>query len=155
MTFQQLIVAPITVALVFFLAGCGAQSYSPPAIVVTFNQGFPPPTSIMVSDSCGVAANVTNDSKNQGVDWTVTCGSAQCGEFAGTGLSGMPITYTAPAAIPNGNTVIMTATSVTDPTKFVSSSPIPITQTPSVNCIHPGGGLEAMGVDAGLIDRAR
>jgi hypothetical protein len=97
-----------------------------------------PPTSIMVNDSCGVAETVTNDNKNQGANWTVACGSAQCGGFTGSGLSSIPLTYTAPAAIPSGNTVTFTATSVTEPTKFVSSTPIPITQNPSVNCVHPG-----------------
>ncbi len=139
MTFQQFAFALITSVMIFLLAACGSQNSSQPAIVITFTEGFLPPTSIMVSDSCGVAATVTNDNKNGGVNWTVACGSAQCGGFAGSGASSIPLTYTAPAAIPSGNTVTLTATSATDPTKFVSSAPIPITENASVNCVHPGG----------------
>jgi hypothetical protein len=91
-----------------------------------------------VSQQCGVAATVTNDSKNQGVNWTAACGSASCGAFTPTAASAStePITYTSPAAIPTGNTVTLTATSVTDPTKKAVSTPITIGAT-SDGCIAP------------------
>jgi len=94
---------------------------------------------MMIGDSCGIAATVTNDPQNAGVNWAVACGSEpQCGYFSPFPTSsGVPVTYTAPTAIPSGNTVTVTATSVTDPTKSVSSTPIPITQNPSVNCVKP------------------
>jgi hypothetical protein len=58
----------------------------------------------------------------------VTCGSSgACGSFnPTTTVSGTPTTYTAPSAVPTGNTVTVTATSVTDSTK---SAPATITIT--------------------------
>lgn len=91
---------------------------------------------MMVSDSCGIAATVANDSKNLGVNWNVTCASAPCGTFSQSSTaSDVPTTYTAPSTI--GDTVTVTATSAADSKKSVSSAPIPITQNPSVNCVHP------------------
>jgi hypothetical protein len=90
----------------------------PPAIAVTFNPQ--PPASLLVSATTSLTAVVTNDSK--GVNWTVTCGSTPCGSFNPTGTaSGAATIYTAPAAVPTGNTVTITATSVTDTTKSVSA----------------------------------
>ena len=122
------------------LAACGSQNSSTIPITITFTQGFLPPTSMMEGDSCGIAATVANDPKNAGVNWSVACASEpQCGSFSAFPTSsGVPVTYTAPGNIPAGDgTVTVTATSVTDPTKFVSSSPIPITQNASVNCVKP------------------
>jgi hypothetical protein len=93
-------------------------------------------------EQCGVAATVTNDSKNQGVSWTATCdssGAGACGTFTpliAKSASTVPITYTAPAAAPTGGTVTLTATSITDPTKSISSSPIAIGSTSS-GCTAP------------------
>jgi len=123
------------------LAACGSQNSSTIPITVTFTQGFLPPTSMMEGDSCGIAATVTNDNKDAGVNWSVTCASApQCGSFSlFPTSSGVPVTYTAPGNPPAGDgTVTVTAASVTDSTKFVSSSPIPINGSPSVNCVKPG-----------------
>ena len=130
--------ALITIAAIALLSACGASSVPPPAITVTFTPGFTPPTAMMVSEACGVAATLTNDSKNQGVTWTASCGSASCGTFTPTAASasGIPITYTSPAAIPSGGTVTLIATSVTDPTKNATSAAIPIGQN-STGCTAP------------------
>ena len=69
---------------------------------------------------------ITNDvSTNPQVQWTVTCASAACGPFNPTGTgSEVATNYTAPSTITSGNTVTITATSVTDPTKSISASVI-------------------------------
>jgi len=74
---------------------------------------------IMQNASAPLVATVSNDPANAGVDWTVTCGSpGNCGSFSPAHTaSGVPTTYTAPSAIPTGNTVAVTATSTADPTK--------------------------------------
>jgi hypothetical protein len=92
---------------------------APPAISVTLTPQ--PPTSLVTGATASLTAVVTNDSK--GVNWTVTCGTSPCGSFNPTGTaSGAPTTYTAPTAIPTPNTVTVTATSVTDPTKSASAT---------------------------------
>jgi hypothetical protein len=93
----------------------------PPAIAVAFVTQ--PPSSMVINTTTSLAASVTNDSKNGGVNWSVTCGSAQCGSFAPTRTaSGSSTTYTAPGAVPSGSTVTVTATSVTDNTKSTSAT---------------------------------
>jgi hypothetical protein len=128
----------LAIAALALLSACGASNVTPPAITVAFTPGFTPPTAMTVSEQCGVAATVTNDSRNQGVKWVAACGSASCGTFTPTAASASatPITYTSPAAIPSGSTVTLTATSVTDPTKNVSSAPITIGATSS-GCAAP------------------
>ena len=136
--FRQLATLAAVAALAL-LAACGPAAYVAPPISVTFTPGFTPPTEMTVSQQCGVAATVTNDSKNQGVSWMATCSSANCGGFTpltAKSASTVPITYTSPAVAPSGGTVTLTATSVTDPTKSVSSSPIAIGSTSS-GCTAP------------------
>jgi hypothetical protein len=94
---------------------------SAPAISVALNPQ--PPTSLAVGATTSLTAVVSNDSKNGGVTWTVTCGSSSCGSFSPTTTaSGTATTYTAPVAVPTSNTVTVTATSVTDTTKSASAT---------------------------------
>ena len=93
----------------------------PPPISVTFVTQ--PPSFMVISTTSSLAATVDNDTKNAGVKWTVTCGSAQCGSFNPTATgSGSSTVYTAPSAVPTPATVTVTATSVTDSTKSVSAT---------------------------------
>jgi hypothetical protein len=88
------------------------------AITVTITTPSP---YLAVSAFTGITPT-TNDSA--GVNWTVTCGSTgACGSFNPTStLTGVSTTYQAPAAIPTGSSVTVTATSVTDPTKSASGN---------------------------------
>ena len=64
--------------------------------------------------SAQYAATVTpapNSNPNRSVNWSVSCGSADCGAIDGTGL------YTAPVLAPSPPTVTIRATSVADPSK--------------------------------------
>ena len=79
-------------------------------------------------------ATVLNDALSGGVNWTVSCGSSSCGSIATQTTSATPTTYTAPSSIPTGNTVTITATSVSDSTKsaaavatIVETAPIIVT----------------------------
>ena len=112
----------IALAAMAALVACGDPKYQPPAIVVTFSTGFPPPTALEVSATTGIAAIVTNDPKNAGVN--LSCVPAkECGTFSPNPIaSNVPTTYQAPPAVPSGGSVTVTATSVTDPTKFVSAT---------------------------------
>jgi hypothetical protein len=81
-----------------------------------------PPTTLAIGSTASLTAVVTNDSKNAGVTWSVTCGSAQCGSFApASTASAAATTYTPPAAPPSPVTVTVTATSVTDTTKTATA----------------------------------
>jgi hypothetical protein len=122
--------------------GCGGHSGSPPLIQPTKPSGVlflaPPPTSLAINASATLAAAatfpITAEIGNNLVTWSMTCGSPNaCGSFStNADLNG--ITYTAPAAIPAGMKVTVTAASVADPTKSISATititaPIPISVT--------------------------
>ena len=103
----------------------------PPPISVSFLTQ--PPSSMVISTTSSLAATVDNDAKNGGVNWTVTCGSTQCGSFNPTATgSGSSTAYTAPSAVPTPATVTVTATSVTDSTKSVSATITIAATAPSV-----------------------
>jgi hypothetical protein len=90
------------------------------AISITLTQA--PPASLLTSAAATVSATVSNDPNNEGVDWTVSCGSASCGSFSPAHTaSGVTTTFTAPATVPTGRTVTITATSTADPTQSVTS----------------------------------
>jgi hypothetical protein len=94
-----------------------------PPVPITVTFGGVPPASLQVGVTVSVNAKISNDvSANPQAQWTVTCASGACGSFnpVTTG-SEIATNYTAPSAIPSGNTVTITATSVTDPTKSVSA----------------------------------
>ncbi len=78
-------------------------------------------------------AFVANDVANAGVDWTVSCGAANCGGVNPTHTpSGVSTTFSAPSAVPAGGTVTITATSTTNPTVSASATANIITATPIV-----------------------
>jgi hypothetical protein len=92
------------------------------------------PASLQVNAAAPFRVLITNDvSANPQAKWTVTCKSSACGSFSPTPTTNeAPTTYTAPAAIPTGTTVTVTATSVTDPTKSVSTNVVITSQAPTL-----------------------
>jgi hypothetical protein len=111
----------ITGGMLPALVACGGDPrYQAPPIVVAFSPALQ--TSINTGSTIGITTIVTNDPQNAGVN--LTCVPAgDCGMFNPTQIaSNVPSCYEAPAAVPAGNTVTLTATSVTDPTKSVSST---------------------------------
>jgi hypothetical protein len=80
----------------------------------------PPPFTLPVSGTMSLTGTLSNDYTVGGgsITWSLSCQSSDCGSLNATKTtSGTAITYTAPAAVPTGNTVTVTATSVTDPTE--------------------------------------
>lgn len=82
-----------------------------------------PPTTLQVGASAQFRAALNNDVTNAGVRWSVICGSTDCGFFGPVETtSGVATTYVAPATIPAGGNVQITATSIGDPTKAISAT---------------------------------
>jgi hypothetical protein len=82
-----------------------------------------PPTAMQIGASAQFKAVLNNDVTNAGVRWSVICGSTDCGFFGPVETtSGVTTTYVAPATVPAGGTVQVTATSVGDPTKAISAT---------------------------------
>jgi hypothetical protein len=127
MTFRESILllsakATIAVVMIVALAACGDPKYQAPAIVVTFSNEFPPPTALATGVTSGIAAVVSNGPENASV--TFTCIPAgKCGTFSPNPVaSNVPTNYQSPSVVPADNTVTVTATSITDPTKFISAT---------------------------------
>ncbi len=84
-------------------------------------------------------ATVKN-TNNTAVTWSLSgnCSGAACGTISSTGL------YTAPAAVPNSALIVVTATSVADPTRSGTASaiiipPVSITISPTTATVPTGG----------------
>jgi hypothetical protein len=105
---RRLLFAILVSFTVASLAACGGGNSSNP-VEISFNQS--PPADLQTGGTASLGATVFN-STNTGVNWTVSCGSADCGSF--NPASGANTTYTAPATIPSGNTVTITATAAAD-----------------------------------------
>jgi hypothetical protein len=139
----------VVIAIVSTLIACGGGSGSSapatPFISVALQANLP--KSIGVNTGIQMTATVTNDSSNGGVDWTVTCGSSDCGNFSATHTaSGTATTYTTPATTPNGGTVVVTASSTKNPartatdTLTIASAPISVSlQTAPPASLFAGG----------------
>lgn len=94
-------------------------------------------------------ASALNDTSNAGVSWSVTCGSSDCGSFSPVVTPPSTQTaYTAPATVPIGGTVTVTATSLADTTKFISlpvtvtapsAAPISVTVSPATTYVSTSG----------------
>src|ERR1700722_3914786 len=103
-------------------SGCGGGSSTSPAPVGTIAVTLAPGSAtVQASQTASFSAKVTDDPKNDGTTWTLSgsgCMGATCGKLSGaSSASGVPVTYTAPAAVPNPPTVTLTATAVDDTTK--------------------------------------
>ncbi|HJT71546.1 MAG TPA: hypothetical protein VJ731_15205 [Terriglobales bacterium] len=116
-----------------------------PPISVSFPTA--PPTSLQANASATLAAVVSNDSSNAGVDWSARCGtSGACGSFNPTHTaSGSATTYTAPNTTPAGNAVIISATSTADNTKAATAQVSIL--TPQDSLLSGNYVFEVSGVD--------
>ncbi|MGB9402668.1 MAG: hypothetical protein WCA98_03960, partial [Candidatus Acidiferrales bacterium] len=115
---KTLLAALVALAAIVF-SGCRS---TPAPLPITVSLIPTPPASVEIRLSTQLSGTVTSDAQNGGVDWTVTCGSADCGSFSPIHTaSGANTTYTAPATVPTGSTVSVTATS-TDSTNGASAS---------------------------------
>ncbi len=105
--FSLIAIAAAAAAAMLSFSACADESEG--VVVQLINA----PSTLTVSQSVSLTANVNNDSTNAGVDWTCT-GEGGCGTFSPTHTaSGVTTVYTAPAA---EGTVTITATSTADTT---------------------------------------
>ncbi len=119
----------VSVTITATLVGSTSQSVSasikitPPQPITVSFLGVPP-AFLQVNATVPLRAQITNDvSANPQVKWTVACGSTACGTFTPTSTTSEAATnYMAPSTIPSGNSVTVTATSITDPTKSASAN---------------------------------
>jgi len=79
-----------------------------------------PPFALPIGETMTFTGTLSNDYTVGGgsISWSVSCQSSDCGSLSATRTTtGTAITYSAPATVPTGNTVTVTATSVTDTTE--------------------------------------
>jgi hypothetical protein len=117
--------AALTVVLLN--SGCGGGSSQPgskpqpPSISVVLSMV---PVTVVPGGTTTMSATVSNDSMNAGVSWSCAPANA-CGLFSPSSTaSAVATTYTAPAVVPAGGQVTVTAKSNTNSTKSASSGVI-------------------------------
>lgn len=130
---KKTIVLAVIVALASLLTGCSGSSSSPapPPVPVTVSVS-PPSATIQTGSTLQFSASVTNTS-NTAVTWQVN-GTAGGSSSAGTITSGG--LYTAPASVPNPDSVTVTAVSQAD-TSASGSATVTIEATPAALSITP------------------
>jgi dienelactone hydrolase len=91
-----------------------------PSIGITVTPAAPPP--VLGTQSVPLTATLVNDKNNQGVTWTVSCPASPCGSLsAPSSLSGVSITYTAPAPPASDLQVTVTAVAVANSDAMASA----------------------------------
>lgn len=129
------------VVILAWLAGCSGTTGSKQTtttnsgsggISITMNPA--PPASMALNATASIAATVSNDSSNAGVDWSCTP-SGSCGGFSPAHTaSGASTTYTAPG---NAENVVIQAASTSDPT-ITASSKVAISAGASSSTLNSG-----------------
>jgi hypothetical protein len=152
----RLLALAACVAAIWGASGCAGGTPSAnlstqtPIILVSISQS--PPAYMTVSTTTQVAAVVTNDVANAGVDWVAACNSSNCGTFnpSHTG-PGQNTSYTAPGGVPPTGKVSVTALSTTDRSKAavvgvaILSTVTGITFTAYPPAFLPAGALVSLG----------
>jgi len=120
------------------LAGCGGgNSTTPPPPAITVDLSPNSAQALDVNQSDSFTATVSNDSSNQGVNWTVTCpaGVNTCGAMLQSKTaSGTPNKYIAPTNVTSSETVTLTASSIADSTR---SKSVRVTVNPALSLVNP------------------
>ncbi len=102
---------------------------TPESVVVSVT---PSSASVPVSQTAQFNVSVQNDSQNKGVIWTLTQSGVSCNPTCGmASTAGTSATYHAPPNVPQGLTVVLTATSLADSTKSGSAQITVSAQAPS------------------------
>jgi len=161
----------LTATLIAALAGCNSGSTfnvqnpapPPPAAGISIAFQPAPPASVQVGSTATITAAVSNDPdpSKDGVDWTLTCSTGNCGSLsatytgcaapsncqAGTPSYTTSVTYYPPASLPGNSEIVNIAGyAIADPTKNVLAS---ITVTGFGNNLQAGNYvLQAQGVDS-------
>src|SRR6202158_5381024 len=129
-------IAPVlSLVAIVALSGCGGVSQLPGPTSIIVTMITPPPSSLPAGGTASVAATVSNDTANAGVNWSCTP-SATCAPFNPVSTaSGASTTYTAPSAAPAGGQVVIMASSMTDSSKRANAS-VMITGTSSTASLN-------------------
>ena len=100
----------LAAAMLSMLAGCGGNTFSvdnqppPPPPDLSIALSTEPKSPLPLNETTTLAATVTNDSSNAGVDWLLTCPNTDCGHLSTLHTdSGATVTYTPPASFPGNS----------------------------------------------------
>lgn len=156
LAFEKPIVGTLIGTALCVLSACGGGSTAnvqnptsplPPTVSIALQS--PSSQSILINATAELTAVVTNDSNNEGVDWTITCSSANCGKLSSLHTSsGDTTTYTPPPSLAgNSQSVSIVAFATADHTQNTTAS---IMVTGFATGLRGNYVLQAHGVDATL-----
>jgi hypothetical protein len=120
------------------LSGCGTSGPQPIGVTLA-----PSSKSIDQSQTVAISASVAHDTKNGGVQWTVSGGGTL------SGATTTSATYNTPASVTTAFTATVTGTSVTDPTKSATSQ-IKVNPSPVIGTTSPAAGTAGTAYSATL-----
>jgi hypothetical protein len=119
---NPLILASLGLAIISGCGGGSSSSPTPPPLPISVSFSAAPPASLAAVTTANMSATVLNDSAGKGVTWSCAPAAA-CGTFNPTSTtSGAATVFTAPATVPAGGNVTITATSVTDNSKTANQT---------------------------------
>ena len=127
---------------ILFVCGCGGN---PPAPVISISLTPSAQTNIDQGQSVNFTATVANDSSGGGVTWSMSgtsCTGTACGTFSNKTTSAA--TYNAPTSVSANMTVKVSATSVADTTKSMSSNVV----------VSPAPGITTTSLASGTVGTA-
>jgi hypothetical protein len=97
-----------------------------------------PPNTMLVNATATVAATVSNDSTNSGVDWLVVCSNLPCGSVSPSHTaSGVPATFTAPPTAPAAGLGFGPGGVTITATVSATGGPSVVTATANVTIVVP------------------
>ena len=93
-----------------------------------------PPSTMSINGTATVAATISNDTTNSGINWAVNCSNAPCGSISPSHTaSGVPATFTAPPTVPAPNptpnpvvTIVATAAATGGPSLVSATANVTI-----------------------------
>src|SRR5215475_3683622 len=132
--------------------GCGGGPGNLP-ITVAISSAT---STVVTGATTTLTATVSNDSKNNGINWSITCSAPKCGSISPTkAMSGTTSTFAAPANLTSDLNVTLTATSITDAKRFATQTitivlPLSVTTTSLPNATGGIAYSQALQATGGL-----
>ena len=160
MATRRWILSLLSAAMISVLAGCSSNTFNvqnppPPPPNLAINLSTMPANPLPVNQTTTLAATVTGDPNNYGVDWSVTCSNPDCGKLSAPHTVSCPdpncaVTYTPPVSFPGNSETVNIVAFATADNKANASASIKIVSFDTNNIQAGSYVLQLQGSDPGF-----
>ncbi len=159
MATRRWILSLLSAAMISVLAGCSSNTFNvqnpPPPPSLAINLSTMPANPLPVNQTTTLAATVTGDPNNYGVDWSVTCSNPDCGKLSAPHTVSCPdpncaVTYTPPVSFPGNSETVNIVAFATADNKANASASIKIVSFDTNNIQAGSYVLQLQGSDPGF-----